>query len=212
MMKAQYVNRCRENTAGLDERELMFLARYGLSVEQVFDGRGWSQKACRVEAKSQGKTLVLGSPCHKSQHRLRTRAGHCAQCDPKKMAYEARHFVSGYVYIAGSKRKQFIKIGSTGCIDDRKRTLRNQYYAGAWDWNILAWIRVVNSGSVEHDVSKSLSASSMAAEYLKDGRVQVASEIFRCTYTVAREALLGAVEISGNGVSNYEIPTHCEGY
>jgi hypothetical protein len=52
----------------------------------------------------------------------------------------------------------------------------------------------------------------MAAEYLKDGRVQVASEIFRCTYTVAREALLGAVEISGNGVSNYEIPTHCEGY
>lgn len=83
--------------------ELEFLKRHGVKLEEVHDGQRQSQARRRTEAERLGKTLVLGPPCQAANHRLRTRAGHCVQCDPKKLAYQTRHTAPGYVYIAGSK-------------------------------------------------------------------------------------------------------------
>ncbi len=65
----------------LTQDEIFFLSRYNLSPDDVFDGRHYSQAGARQMAKELGKTLVLGSPCNAAGHRLRTRPGHCAQCD-----------------------------------------------------------------------------------------------------------------------------------
>src|SRR5947208_2447587 len=81
----------------LTQDEINFLSRHGLSPEDVLDGRHLSQAGARSRAEELGKTLVLGSPCRARGHKLRTRPGHCAQCDPKKIAYQGRFSSPGYV-------------------------------------------------------------------------------------------------------------------
>src|SRR5262245_57142914 len=110
----------------LAQGELLFLARYHLSEDDVFDGRGYSQAGARAVAKAAGKILVLGSPCRAYGHRLRTRPGHCAQCDPKKIAYQQRFVEPGYVYIAGSLDGRMMKIGSCVNVPQRENQIRTE--------------------------------------------------------------------------------------
>lgn len=87
----------------LTREEMLFLQSQGMSPGDVFDTKGRPPKAVKDEAKSAGKRLLLGAPCQAKGHRLRTRAGHCVQCDPSKIAYQRRTEVPGDVYLAVSK-------------------------------------------------------------------------------------------------------------
>jgi hypothetical protein len=75
----------------LTDVEKRFLSWYRLGPEDVYDGRYTLNYIARANAKSEGKTLVLGGKCRRAGHRLRTRAGHCAQCDPKKIKFQERY-------------------------------------------------------------------------------------------------------------------------
>src|SRR5215212_3101491 len=103
----------------LRESERSFLVRIDYRPDDVFDARGMSQWLWKRRAKEAGKDIVLGSPCRKSGHRLRTRAGHCVQCDPKKLAWVLRETACGQVYVAGSLEGRLIKIGC--CFDWEQR-------------------------------------------------------------------------------------------
>src|SRR5208282_2465801 len=59
------------------DEELAFLRRHRISLDDVHDGRYQSKPVWQDEARENGKTLVLGSPCRARGHRLRTRTGHC---------------------------------------------------------------------------------------------------------------------------------------
>ncbi|WP_421405095.1 hypothetical protein [Agrobacterium fabrum] len=114
----------------LTQDELEFLRTQGLSATDVYDGRGQSSAAWKAGVRSAGKTVVLGSPCSSKGHRLRTRSGHCAQCDTAKLSYQKRHNTEGYIYIAGSKAARLLKVGTCVDIEQRRRNLRNQMYGG----------------------------------------------------------------------------------
>ena len=86
----------------LTDDEIWFLRLRGFSPEDVYDGRYEFKEDREMAAKNAGKTLVLGPRCRAAGHRLRTRSGHCVQCDPKKIAFQERYNSPGYVYIAGS--------------------------------------------------------------------------------------------------------------
>src|SRR5258708_6399168 len=131
--------------------ELAFLNRHRIEPEDVHDGRYQSKSAWQREAKENGKILVLGSPCRARGHRLRTRAGHCVQCDPKKIAYEARYSSPGYVYIGGSLSRRLVKIGTAVDLDQRERNLRFQLYGGLADWVILFHVRANEAGKIEQN-------------------------------------------------------------
>src|SRR5947209_3307686 len=121
----------------LTEREIYFLSRYRLTPDDVFDGRRFSQAGAREEAKRVGAILVLGSACRAAGHRLRTRPGHCAQCDPKKIAYQERFANPGYVYIAGSLAGRVVKIGTCINVPQRENQIRTEGYGGQSDWVVL---------------------------------------------------------------------------
>ncbi len=108
----------------LTDGEKRFLRWHGLSVDDVFDARGMSGDVWKQLIREEGKTIALGTACGRGGHRLRTRAGHCVQCDPKKLAFQARHSADQYVYIAGSLSTQLIKIGTCMNIPQRERQLR----------------------------------------------------------------------------------------
>lgn len=179
----------KESVMCLTDEEMQFLAKHGLSTSDIFDARGMSAADWKRGAKELGKNFVLGSRCGRAGHRLRTRAGHCIQCDTSKIAYISRQTKSGYVYIAGSIRKKLIKIGGTESIDDRERTLNNESYARAYDWEILSFVRVDKYGDTEGKILKLLAPYQIWVSYPKEGKLQESNETFQCSFTVAKNAL-----------------------
>jgi hypothetical protein len=85
----------------------------------VYDARGQSGSYWKRRMREENKTVALGAPCGDAGHRLRTRAGHRVQCDPKKLAFQARHSAEQYVYIAGSVSDGLIKIGTCKDVPQR---------------------------------------------------------------------------------------------
>jgi hypothetical protein len=174
----------------LTETELWFLGSVRLGPEDVFDGRRMPQWRWRQRAKEEGKTLALGSGCKNRGHRLRTRGGHCVQCDPKKLAYQDRFTAEQYVYVAGSRSAELIKVGT--CVDrgQREHQLRAERYGGVGDWELIYSIKVRNAGEIEHQTRARLAKYSVPARpYWKDNLQQYATELLHCSFSRARRAL-----------------------
>jgi hypothetical protein len=180
----------------LTPEELQFLSSQKIDPQDVFDGRYSSKTHSAEEAKRLGKRLVLGSPCKNGGHRLRTRSGHCVQCDTKKIAYEARFSKEGYVYIMGSLKSRLIKIGTTTNLQSRLNSLGAEAYGGVSDWVLLMSVKVTEAGKVEQEAIRSLSRYSVQKSYVKNGSHQNASELLACSFT---QALVAVVNVVANG-------------
>jgi hypothetical protein len=168
--------------------ELRFLRWHGLDQGDVYDGRYQSKERRHDAAKREGKFLVLSSvPCRAAGHRIRTRAGHCFQCDPLKLVYQIRHSKSGYVYIAGSLSGRVIKIGTAKYVGQREGQLRAERYAGYSDWTVLYAIHVSEAGRVEHDASARLPCRRIFNSYFKDGVEQTAIEVLKCSFGTTKK-------------------------
>ena len=147
----------------LTAAELAFLKKYGLSANNVYDGRGQSKIKREAAAKRGGFDLILAAGCTNGGHRLKTRPGHCAQCDTSKLARQTRYNTSGSVYIAGSLQTRLLKIGSTDNVELRERTLLYESgYASAPDWKLLFHTRVAKKGEVEAAALRSLNYCKVA--------------------------------------------------
>lgn len=185
----------------LTRDELDFLKIQGLTTADVYDGRGQSSATWKAGVRAAGKTVVLGTPCSSKGHRLRTRSGHCAQCDTAKLSYQKRHNSEGYIYIAGSKSAKLLKVGTCVDIEQRRKNLRYQTYGGISDWEMLFTAKVDAGGKVEGDALSRLSKSKVVRMYDKDGKKQEAAEMLKTSFSVA----LAAVQESLKGVKATEI-------
>ena len=178
--------------ASLTKDQLEFLARYGVSPESVFDATGLSASIWKVEAKKRGMRFVFGaSPCQKAGHTIRTRAGHCFQCNPENKSYITRHESGGYVYIAQSKSASLVKVGSTTDLWSRGRALNDLTYGGARDWRIVirtAWIE--RAGEVESKTHQALRQWAIAGHYQKAGVHVDCRELFKSDLRTTKDALV----------------------
>jgi hypothetical protein len=172
--------------------ELSFLASQGLGSEDVFDARRLPQHYWFRQIDEAGKIVALGSRCRNAGHRLRTRRGHCVQCDPKKLAYQARYRAEQYVYVAGSLSARLIKIGT--CVDtqQRERQLRVERYGGTGDWEMIFTVWVKSAGAVEQSAHDRLSRYAVTGDYWKDGLLQTGTELLQCSFSEAKKALIEA--------------------
>ncbi|WP_256465376.1 MULTISPECIES: GIY-YIG nuclease family protein [unclassified Caballeronia] len=114
---------------------------------------------------------------------MRTKAGHCIQCDTSKIAFQLRSSDSGFVYLAHSESTGYVKIGYSR--DDphaRMEKLREQAYGGARDWVMkrVVWLER-DAGSHEFAIQYRLSEFQRLVEYEKQlGSIVVCREIFAC--------------------------------
>lgn len=178
----------------LTRAELDFLASQGLAEADVLDGRRMSQEQGRRAAKELNKPVVLGSPCKKAGHRLRTRPGHCAQCDPKKLGYQKRHLEPKDLYIAFSRRAGLVKVGSSNSVDVRINKINFEGVGGATDWRLIFRVPVKEGQRLETEVQALLSEHMSPSSYIKDGRRQESRECFKCSAAEALEAVLHAAQ------------------
>lgn len=180
----------------LSDAEIRFLARHGYSEEDIYDGRYQSKDRREANARDEGKHLVLAGvigrgDCRRKGHRLRTRAGHCIQCNPVNIAFQRREDTPGYVYIAGSRSGRVIKIGTCGDLNQRENQMRSEGYGGSKDWIILFSLHVSRAGAFERGASNRVRGNRVYRSYWKDDTLQSAVELHECSY---REALRAMTE------------------
>jgi hypothetical protein len=144
----------------------------------VFDATGLSKSRYEPIMKELEKSFAYGvTPCRAAGHTLRSRAGHCIQCNTACIAFQKRHQKDGYIYIAGSVSSRMIKIGVTGDIQNRRASLNQKLYGGANDWEILLSAHIGNAGRIESDAHKALSVFSTEGTYISEGRVTECYEL-----------------------------------
>jgi hypothetical protein len=178
--------------------ELAFLSSQTYSLSDVVDGRHLSSIPERADlARMASKLIVLRDPSRsKCGHRLTTTAGHCFQCDPKRISFAKRPGARAFVYIAASQELRLIKVGLAVDIYQRLRNLDGHGYGGLQDWVMLFYAEFDRSGEIEQKAHHLLADFSCKRTYLKDGRNQIATEIFSCNFSKA----LNAVSISAQGL------------
>jgi hypothetical protein len=176
--------------AELSSEQRAFLAANGIALSTVFDATGMRKTDYQDAMEELGKSFAYGvTPCRRSMHTLRTRAGHCIQCDPAKIAFMLRYDSSGLVYIAGSEAGRLIKVGSSGDIEQRRGTLNDLCYGGQRDWQILASAKCGAAGRIEFAVHSKLAPFATSGHYFRGAKKQNCYELFRCDFVDAQDAL-----------------------
>jgi hypothetical protein len=178
----------------LTSEQLSFFARHKIPLSQVFDARGMGRSHYQELMKNQEKYFAFGTePCKNGSHTLRSRSGHCVECDTARITFMMRAVKQADVYIAASRSKKFIKIGSSTELARRIDYLSKESYGGADDWICVAKVHCAKAGSVEFEAQKKLREFRTGATYHHSGRLTDAYEIFSCDYRFARTALIASV-------------------
>lgn len=175
----------------LSREQLDFLAKHNVELKYVFNAKGMSKVEYRQIMKELNKYIAFNvTPCNNSGHTLRSRSGHCVQCNTAALAFQKRNDAAGITYIAGSILGRVIKIGFTKAVEIRAKSLNSSNYAGFNDWEILFAITSENAGRIETKANSALRKYVFSTDYDHDGHWQDAHETYLCSFSNARKIVL----------------------
>lgn len=176
--------------AKLTAEQIIFLKSQNVSPSLLYDASGLSKQE-RIAMMDRLEKLFYygGAPCKAGGHTLRTKAGHCIQCDTSKIAFQLRSSAAGYVYLAWSPSTKYIKIGySKFHPQERAEILRNEAYGKIRDWDVKQVVRLErNAGRTEFSIHAKLEPHIEPITYEKEKGVYVeCREIFNCDLAHAK--------------------------
>lgn len=135
------------------------------------------------------------NPCLKGGHTIRDRHSHCIVCAPSNIRFMQRPSEDGDVYIAGSRKGKFLKIGCTSSYKKRDESLNRTKYANEDDWEILYSFKTKEAGHFENLIHKSLkNYSTKDVIYEHGGKIVVADELFKCSFDMALLTIYDLIE------------------
>lgn len=181
-----------------DEQE--FIARHGLNESDIFDGTSMSTIQRKAYARDTGRNFLIGAPCKKGGHRIKTPNSDCIQCNPAVIAYQKRHRKRMTIYVARSPGGSVSKVGISENVTDRHRQMNSQSYGGLNDWEVVFKASADRAGELEAQTLKILSGNKTTSTYQKDGRLQEASEIVSVSAEDVVSALRRAAKELGIGL------------
>ena len=175
---------------GLSPEQVEFIQKHKIHPRYVFDGIGMNQAQYRPIMKILNKGVAFNvPPCKEAGHTLRTRSGHCCQCNTARLEFQKRNDSGGNVYIAGTVTGETIKVGFTKSVEIRSESLNRTKYAGYSDWEIIYAISSKDAGRIETQANVLLQAYELATQYIHDGHWQDSFETFKCSFTKAKEII-----------------------
>jgi hypothetical protein len=134
----------------LKEDQSWFLASQGISESAVFDASGMSKRRYRLAMEREEKLFAIGvTPCARGGHTLRSRSGHCIQCNTANIAFIKRFYEEAFVYIADSRSEEVIKIGCSATPWNRESIINQLGYGRIYDWRLLYYAKFADAGKVE---------------------------------------------------------------
>jgi hypothetical protein len=182
----------------LSPEQLKFLQEQGIDLKYVFNAHGLSKSECKNIMKELNKIVAFNvTPCQSQGHTLRTRSGHCCQCNTAVLGFQKRNDSEGVVYIAGSLTGKIIKIGFSKAVEVREESLNRTRYAGFLDWKILFALRSKDAGKIENKANSILRPYMSTHDYNHDGHWQDSKETYSCAYSKAKETLHLAYQFNG---------------
>ncbi|WP_087093594.1 GIY-YIG nuclease family protein [Elizabethkingia anophelis] len=174
----------------MEQNVLKFITYHKIDKDDIIDAKGRSISEIRDEMKINNILFAYNTtPCEKLAHTIRDRHSHCIVCNTANIAFMKRTKATGYVYIAGSIIKNYIKIGMT-TEDPNKRIgkLNSRKVGNTSDWTIIKAIKCDHANMVEIDIQKALQKYKVEGEYYGEESVE-SVEIFRCKYSKALETI-----------------------
>jgi hypothetical protein len=179
----------------LTKSQLEFISKNGITTNDLFYVAGMKNSEWKQKMKDEGKLIAYGAnPCTSGGHTLKTRAGHCPQCNPAAIAFLRRHSDEGDVYVAWSSKGKIAKIGCTKNAYSRIESLISTEYGGQTDWTLKLVYECTEAGLVEKLAQKILKKFAIKdILYVHDGKNQIANELFCCSIAQAKNALEQAV-------------------
>ena len=189
--------------ATLTTDQLGFLQSQRIPLSMVFDATGMKQAEYRKVMSALGLPIAYGvGPCAAAGHTLRTRAGHCAQCNTAVIAFMRRNDETAHVYVAHSAITGLVKVGLASDVHERIATLRNLGYGGVTDWVLRHGLRCPRAGSVEFAVHAELESRRARRSYARDGMVVECRELFECSPEEACRVLDAMLQRHGRARTN----------
>lgn len=172
-----------------------FLNQQNIPLSRVFDATAMSKSDYKMTMSALGMIIAFGvSACGKAGHTLRTRSGHCAQCNTAALAFLMRYDDPGKVYVAYSKAIGSTKIGVAGDHIGRLRSLNDQGYGGASDWIVRFYSAYDKAGRIECIAQQRLGKYRVPTYYYRSGKPIECQELFKCKPELAIRAVKSAAE------------------
>lgn len=172
-----------------------FLGEHGIPLSMVFNAKGMPSSRYKPIMKAGDFLVAYGvTPCGRGGHTLRTRYGHCVQCNTKDIAYIRRHSEPGYVYLAHSKLKNLVKVGASTDPNVRERSLNGYAYGGASDWVVIEQFHTKDYAKHEHLAHQRLAAHRTSGKYFDHGGWIECNELYSCTVEMAKNAIAAALK------------------
>lgn len=161
------------------KEELEFIKIHHIPIEEFYDGRNVSAGKSKETAKKLGKSFIIAGACTKNQsHRLKTRARHCIQCEPKYIEFMKRESKKSWIYISLANNGRIFKVGLAADLDKRQETLCSQLYGGFDDWKMLVAAYTDNAGMMERKLADQVGKTPVEGYYEKDFGTQKATEMY----------------------------------
>lgn len=174
----------------LNQEQINFLNAQKIDLKFVFNAKGLKKDEYRKLMKDLNKIIAYNvTPCKEKGHTLRTRSGHCCQCDTSKIAFQSRADAKGVTYLAASIKGQIIKIGFTKAVEIRSESLNRTKYANLSDWEILFAIESDFAGRIENLANTYMSKYFYSLDYKHDNHIQESYETFHCSFSKGRQII-----------------------
>ena len=183
--------------AKLLKSQINFLEKCGFTTKEVFDASGMQKADYRRLMKELDLFIAYGvSPCKAKGHTMRTRHGHCVQCDTANLGFLKRYEKPGQVYLAWSSKSKWAKIGMANNAPERIKTLNQWKYGGFDDWRLKLSFECSRAGLIENEAHKILAQhSKQGVTYSFGNTTRECRELFECKLRDAVTALKTAVKI-----------------
>jgi hypothetical protein len=171
----------------MEKKLLEFIEYHKIDKSDIMDANGQSISDIKDEMKRNNILFAYNTtPCGKGGHIIRDRHSHCIVCNTANIAFMKRTKETGFVYIAGSILKNYIKIGMT-TEDPAKRIvkLNSRKVGNTNDWIVIRAVKCDYANKVEIGIQKKLLKFKVDGDFYDDNTESI--EIYRCKYEKANE-------------------------
>lgn len=179
----------------MDKTTKLFFEHHKIDLNNVLDAKGKSVYSLKDYMKENNYYFAYNTtPCSNHGHTIKDIYSHCIVCKPANIAFLKRSKVSGVIYIAGSLKKQYIKIGmTTEEVKTRISKLNSRGVGNTNDWQVIKSFKCDNTNKIENLIIQNLSNYKVENSFYGDTE---SSEIFRCKFSKAYEESIKVFEIN----------------
>ncbi|VTP98818.1 GIY-YIG nuclease family protein [Sphingobacterium daejeonense] len=171
----------------MDNFTKQFINKHKIDKKHIFDAKGKTINSLKLWMKANGKLYAYNSTFCKNGHSIKSKSGHCIVCNVTRIAFVKRKYKNGFLYVFGTKTKQYIKVGmTTENIFNRLQKLNSRRVGGVNDWEALLYFKVDNTNSIEFDIHKILKPYEVKNSLYQGTQ---SKELFRCSYFKAESII-----------------------